>query len=265
MKFKLQLEAFGTGKTIPINYQYEFSSWIYKTIHFGKPEFAAWLHGHGYMDGNKQFKLFTFSQLQPDKYGIKGDRLELQSDPSLLHISFYAEEAVEPFITGLFRSQEFAIGDKVSKVQFRVVSIEKLPEPIWLTSTMTFRAASPVMISKSETGRSGKAQYLSPEDPDYGELFIKNLLAKYLAVMKQKNNSAQVITFGLSNNMKFTLLGKSRSKVIKIKAGTPAETSLKGYLFDFSMNAPVELLKLGYYAGFGEKNSLGFGSCELLR
>lgn len=263
MKFKLSLELYGQSRVLPINYQYEFSSWIYKTIHFGNPQFAEWLHTHGYMDGKKQFKGFTFSQLKPEKYEIKGDRIELQSGRALLYVSFYAEEAVEPFILGLFRNQEFTIGDKKSKVQFRVASIEKLPEPKW-QSSMTFRLASPAIISKKETEMSKNATYLSPDEQGYAELFIKNLLTKYLAVMTQKNRSSQLITLESTPATKFTLIGKPKPKLVKIKVGTPEETLMKGYLFDFTITAPVELIKLGYYAGFGEKNSLGFGCVETL-
>ena len=261
MKFKLTLEIISHSRILPINYTYEFSSWIYKTIHFGNPEFAEWLHNHGYMDGRKQFRLFTFSRLYPEKYSVIGDRIELQGTHAVIYISFYAEEAVEPFIIGLFQNQEFTIGDKISKVQFHVKSIEKLPEPEWLES-MVFRTETPVVMSVKETETSKSAKYLSPEDNVYENYFFKNLVTKHLALMKQQNKLNQQITFGNSSGMKFILLNKPKSKVIKIKAGTPEETSIKGYLFDFSISAPIEIIKLGYYAGFGEKNSLGFGCVE---
>jgi CRISPR-associated endoribonuclease Cas6 len=263
MKFKLTLEPASLSRILPINYQYEFSSWIYKTIHFGDPKFANWLHNQGYMDGKKQFRLFTFSRLIPEKYEIRGDRIELQGNHAIIHISFYAEEAKEPFIIGLFQNQEFAIGDKISKVQFHVKSIEKLPEPEWL-ETMVFRAETPMVISVKETETSKSAKYLSPEDNGYDNYFLKNLITKHLALMKQQNKLNQQITFGNTPGIKFTLLNKPKSKVIKIKAGTSEETSIKGYLFDFSITAPIEIIKLGYYAGFGEKNSLGFGCCEMI-
>lgn len=262
MKFKLTIEPVNYSRILPINYQYEFSSWIYKTIHFGNPKFSEWLHSHGYMDGHKQFRLFTFSRLYPEKYRIQGDRIELQGNYAVIYISFYAEEAVEPFIIGLFRNQEFAIGDKISKVQFLVKSIEKLPEPEWLEQ-MVFRAETPVVISIKETETSKSAKYLSPEENGYNNYFLKNLITKHLALMKQQNKLNQQITFDNSQGIKFTLLNEPKSKVIKIKAGTPEETSIKGYLFDFSISAPIEIIKLGYYAGFGEKNSLGFGCVEV--
>ncbi|RLD54679.1 MAG: CRISPR-associated endoribonuclease Cas6, partial [Bacteroidetes bacterium] len=34
--------------------------------------------------------------------------------------------------------------------------------------------------------------------------------------------------------------------------------------YKFKIKAPKELLRLGYYAGFGEKNSMGFGCCEVV-
>src|SRR6266542_2222171 len=181
MRFYLTFEVLGVNKQLPINYQYELSSWIYKTIHFGNPVFAEWLHSHGYMDGNKQFKLFTFSNLKPEKYTINGDRLELQSHRATIHISFFAHEAATPFITGLFQNQQFSLGDKISNVQFRVNTIEKLPEPQW-SSRMLFRTESPLIISKRESETSRNAKYLSPEESGYGEMFLNNLIAKYDAL-----------------------------------------------------------------------------------
>ena len=262
MRFKLTLDLIGQERFLPINYQYEFSSWIYKTIHFGDPEFAKWLHNFGYMDGYKQFKLFTFSRLYPEKYKVSGDRLELQTNRVLQYISFYANEAVEPFIIGLFKNQEFSLGDQISKVHFRVNNIEKLAEPDWRPS-LNIRAETPIVISVKETETSKFGTYLSPEDSRFGDLVLKNLTTKYLALMTQQTKASQQITFGNSSEMNFSLIGKPKSKLVKIKAGTPNETLLKGYIFDFSITAPVEIIRLGYYGGFGEKNSLGFGYGEL--
>ena len=77
MRFKLTFESKTRNKqpVIPINYQYPVSSWIYKMIHTGNSEFAEWLHSKGYMDQNKQFRLFNFSNLKIHKARAKGDRL----------------------------------------------------------------------------------------------------------------------------------------------------------------------------------------------
>ena len=45
MRFKLAIKFEGKIPVIlPVNYQYPLSAWIYKTIHNGNNEFAAWLH-----------------------------------------------------------------------------------------------------------------------------------------------------------------------------------------------------------------------------
>ena len=126
MRFKLGLHLIGLQRILPINYQYELSSWIYQNIHYGNPEFSEWLHNHGYTHGSKQFRLFPFSNLSIEKYKISGDRIEIVGESCFLDLSFYTEEAVEPFIMGIFKNQEFSLGDKISQVKFHVSSIEKL-------------------------------------------------------------------------------------------------------------------------------------------
>lgn len=260
MRFKLHLQPQGVQKTLPINYQYEASAWIYKTIHNGNPEFAAWLHDHGYTDGKKQFRFFTFSNILAEKYRIKGDRFEILSDICSLHVSFHTDEAAEPFIVGLFKTQEFTIGDHTSKVRFHVLSVEKLLEPIW-KAAMTFRTQSPVVVSIKESDTSPTATYLSPTDLRFADAFFGNLRTRIFAMKKQQGEN-------LSNDpyqhQKFDIAidGKVRSKLVKIKAGTNEETMVRGFLFDFTIIAPIDYLKMGYYAGFGEKGSLGFGCVE---
>ena len=82
MRFKLIIEKFERkdNDLLPINYQYELASWIYKTIHYGNAEFADWLHKHGYMNDKKQFKLFTFSNLLINKIKLIKDRLQIKSN-----------------------------------------------------------------------------------------------------------------------------------------------------------------------------------------
>jgi CRISPR-associated endoribonuclease Cas6 len=79
MKFKLSFQISGKNNIVPINYQYELSAWIYKTLNSGNSEFADWLHNHGYSTGKKIFKLFAFSKIKPGKYKIVKDRMEIAS------------------------------------------------------------------------------------------------------------------------------------------------------------------------------------------
>jgi CRISPR-associated endoribonuclease Cas6 len=59
-------------------------------------------------------------------------------------------------------------------------------------------------------------------------------------------------------------LSQPRQKGITVKMGTPQQSKLVGYHYNFKIKDDRELLRMGYYCGFGEKNSMGFGCCEIL-
>jgi CRISPR-associated endoribonuclease Cas6 len=274
MRFKLTLESpFQQQNLLPLNYQYELSSWIYRTLNYGSEEFAEWLHREGYKNDYKNFKLFTFSNLIIPKYQIKGDRMQIDSRINELFVSFYPIESLEYFVSGLFKNQQFNIGDKKTKAAFTVNNVEKLPEQEF-NSTMEFKALSPILISYKNTENQKYAEYKHPEDKNYGDLLVKNLVEKYNAFYATETNPAspaadrtgRVEPMDPDNlDYEFTPLSKPKSRLITIKSGTKQESKLRGYLYKFHLKAPAELIRLGYYAGFGEKNSLGFGCGEIVR
>ncbi len=267
MRFRLLLNVNSNGsrKTqIPINYQYELSSWIYQTINQSDGEFSKWLHNTGHTRQNRKFKLFTFSQLVPVKYAVEGDRLTLLSEQVALTVSFYLPKAVEHFITGLFRKQKFQLGDRVSSVDFGVSQVEKLSD-VDFNNEMTYRAISPVIISANDAENSRHARYLSPVEEKFSELMAGNLVNKYVALAENGLTEVRNIDEYINGAIRMELKGQPRQKLVKIKAGTTEQVFLKGYLFEFRFTAPVELMRIGYYGGFGEKNSLGFGCCEVVK
>lgn len=262
MRFRLTFRMNGDRNcdSIPISYQYPISAWIYKMINEGDPVFSGWLHDQGYIMGNKSYKLFTFSRLQIPKkqFVIKGDRMILKSGEIILYLSFLMESAAEPFILGLFRNQEMIIGNKTGRATFSVKLIERLADPDF-RETMNFRLLSPIVINRYD-GNHGK--YLSPGDPDFAQLFFSNLICKFTATALFRKKSLNPDEIGKAVLMSFKLLSEPKSKLVQIKEGTPQATNIRGFLCDFQVTAPVELVKTGYDAGFGEKNSLGFGYAE---
>jgi CRISPR-associated endoribonuclease Cas6 len=121
---------------------------------------------------------------------------------------------------------------------------------------MRFRALSPICISEP-VERNGKltSQYLSPNDAGYEKRFFDNLREKYLSA----NEGVKELT----GNCKLTILSTPKSKLITIKQGTPAESKVRGYQYDFEIEAPKELMEVGYYTGFGSMNSMGFGLTKI--
>lgn len=237
---------------LPINYQYLISSWIYSVLYKSNKEFATWLHTRGYRLDSKKYKNFCFSMLQPNQYKIhtREKVLELVLGPTELVVSFNLSEGTQHMMEGLFsdnqmelRSGHFKMSGMVSKVNIR-------PRPTFIED-MNFTTATPICISANQKGQE-YADYLHPHDDKYADHFASNLVDKANAFYGYKEyNTSQV---------KFTLLpGRIRSKLWRIKG-----IDVKGYLFQFNLQAPAELIELGYYSGFGVQNSsLGMGMCEI--
>lgn len=246
---------------LPLNYQYEFSSWIYRTLAQASPEFAAWLHEHGYsLEGHKRFKFFTFSRLQlhsPFRIDKAAQAIVLTSGRAGLTLSFLLDETLGHFISGLFQQQRFGIGNaRFPAVDFEVQSVEMLPRPAF-EPVMRFRALSPVCVSASEVGNP-HPQYRSPEAPDYAELLFRNLQEKLLTANHYAPSPGSRIAVP-DAALRFRLLSQPQKNGITLKTGTPQETKVIGYTYDFELSAPPAWMELGYYAGFGVENAQGFG------
>lgn len=257
MRFKLTLIPIDEA-VIPINYQYELSAWIYNLINKSDSRFGRWLHETGYTkNGVKKFRLFTFSNLQIGHLKVHADRMEIFSEKVYLHLSFFPVEIPAVFISGLFSEQRFVLGDKYSRARFDVKMVEKLPEPAF-SGEMSFKCLSPLLVSDSIDGNN--AQYLAPDAPNYALQLKKNLLNKIVAYNEHHNTDLAVPQ---DFDFEFEPNGKARSRLVTIKAHTRDQSKLRGYIFNFKLKAPPEIMRIGYYAGFGEKNALGFGCVEI--
>lgn len=256
MRFKLTLDRADHQRFIPINYQYELSSAIYRVIERGSKDFSTFLHEVGYRLGNRPFRLFTFSRVFLDKQRVHVNqgRIEHLGVKAVLYVSFLIDQAAEEFIKGLFLGQQFFLGDQISGVNYEVSKIEAAT-PVHFQRNMHYRCLSPILIKEKRAG--GGENYLDPSHPRYGELVVQNLISKWaaqaMAGVEQRGVSFQDLDY------QFELIGKVYKNGVVIKQMTPQESKLIGYSFEFILDAPEELHEIGYFSGFGHLNSQGFG------
>ncbi|MDA3880743.1 MAG: CRISPR-associated endoribonuclease Cas6 [Prolixibacteraceae bacterium] len=254
MKFKITLKRKRQQKILPVDYQYYIGAWIYKVIGRADSGFASFLHSHGYKFGNKQFKLFCYSPLDFGRAKLWKEKslFELDSETARLQVSFCLPYAAERFIIGLFNHQKVYIGDKFNGIDFTVGQIERLPEPA-ICETMKYRAKSAVVVSiKNENDKYAK--YLSPNDENYSQLLKNNL---------QQKNEVFGSNTALLHNFDFKINNTPKSKLITVKPYTPQQSKIRGFVYDFTLTAPPEIHELILNSGLGEKNSTGFGWCEV--
>jgi len=257
----LRVNARKFGRLLPLNYQYEMSAAIYKTLSSCSEDFAAWLHDNGFKtDEGKQFKLFTFSRFNIPSFRIikQSNQLELLSDQVFWQISFLPENSTQTFIGGVFENHVFEIGNRDSRVQFEVANIEILPHPEF-KETMCYKALSPISVSfRDERGRDCYPR-TSEEfaNADWvKERLLVNLLDKYSAFYGEDYQGESFLDF--------SVLTEPKSSLVTIKSGTYAETKVRGFMCQLALNTPPELQRIAYESGLGELNSQGFGCLEIM-
>lgn len=255
MELRLTMSLCG-GDTIPVNYQYPLSSWIYRVISEADAGYGDFLHGSGFKHDGKRFKMFTFSQLDARPYRIFGNRMRLLGKEISLALRFAVDSSMEHFLKGLFLQQRLSLGDRHNRVDLEVTRVETLAPPIF-RDIMRYRCLSPICVSRTRPDRS--AEYMTPEMPVFGEMLMRNLVHKSAALVPVGGAVP-----GEFPDFRYRLLNTPRKKGIHIKDHSEGHTQVIGYLFHFELTAPVELHELGYEAGFGEKNSMGFGCVEVV-
>lgn len=254
MRFKISLsiDQHPFGNRLPFNYQYELSAVIYKILANADQSFAEWLHDNGFVADKKIFKLFSFSRLQIPQYRTEGSFMKILSETAEWYLSFLPERSTQEFIQGVFREQQFELGNRQARIRCRVQSIEMLPLPQF-TEQMSFRTLSPMCVTLKR--ENGTDEYVAPDHPMAKELIRQNLLEKYKA---STGNDFPDNDFAFD----FKVTSQPRSSLVTIKADTPQESKVRGYNCRFQLTAPEELMRIAYDCGIGSKNSLGFGMVE---
>lgn len=257
MKFKLTLKIDRKhGDLLPFNYQYEQSAVIYRILAHADTQYASWLHENGYqLNRSKRFKLFCYSPFIFEKVRPlpKEGCLDIIGERTTWYISFIPEKSTSEFIQGIFAHQSFTIGNKKYRVAFDVVGVEAMPMPP-LFEEMTFQALSPICVKQHE---NDNIQYLPPDNPKFALGILKGLLARLESIHGQPfNMEDKEFSFELTDN-------KVKSKLITIKANTPYESRVRGYLCSFRLKAPLELMKIACEGGIGELCSQGFGFIKM--
>lgn len=258
MRFRLSLSTIG-GALVPFNYQYPLSSAIYKIIQRADEKFAAFLHNTGYGEGHKSFKLFTFSDIQTP-FIRKGDRMQLVTGNAELTICFYLPQAAENFIKGLFMNQQLEIADRMSKTVFIVTGVESLLSAIPDDGCVVLQPLSPLVVGRKN--ERGHYDYRSPVDKDFAECLYYNWMEKCTAVglpvdagYEEPEINIDVLFFN----------HPPQQRLITIKAGTEAETKIRGYTkFRLKISAPREMMEVVLGAGLGLNNAMGMGCVGMI-
>lgn len=173
--------------TIPFNYQYILSAWVYSLIGKADHDFAGFLHGEGYAaeaeEDSRRFKFFTFSYLRFPQGTWKPQSGGMEISPCRcieLDLAFYIDQGLEAFVTGLFREQRLRFHP--TGAELTVERVETRPVVVG-AATVELKTLSPIVVSRLPDPAKGEQQpqYLPPSDPHYAQYFLRNLTGRYHA------------------------------------------------------------------------------------
>jgi len=265
MRLSIKLKAFRSD-LLPANYNYPITAIVYNLLKLGSAEFAEFLHNKGYASEGKNFKLFTFA-LRIEKYRYENDSIRLLSPYiTLLVSSPLDKEFVKNFIIGTLEKQMVKIRYDGYFSTFEIIQMETVPEPAFYTN-MKFKLLSPIILStKIETDGKTRQHYFRYYDDmhEINRVFNKNLERKYEALHKNKYVGKGIKLNWDNEYINRATDEKKITRLIRIKAKDVPEVSYKGNLLPFYLEGDIELIKIGYQCGFGEKNSMGFGMAEVI-
>lgn len=254
MRLKLFLRLLGPRNRLNFNYAYYLSSWMYKVLAQGDQAFATWLHDQGYRLEGRQFRLFSFSQLDARPFSIQGNCLQFNGPGAWLELGFCVHEAAGHFLQGLFEQQTFTLGDVQQRVEFQVESVEILPTPTFTDDWQQCRALGPICASLTR-GPGEPVEYLAPDHPCYVDRLHQNLHSKWLSYQQTLGLPATEPEGGFD----LRVTSRPQSRLIAIAPGTERETKVRGFLYDFELRCPAPWKRFLWQTGLGEKNSMGFG------
>jgi CRISPR-associated endoribonuclease Cas6 len=228
-------EPFG----IPFNHQHYLQGLIYRRVQRVNPDLSLRLHNP------KVPKLFTYSLFMAEKRKLTEDRSSLIGyGKGFFYFSTAVPEIAEAFIGGLLQDPEVELW----KERFTVEEVKALAEPARLNGRK-FVTLSPIAVTTKRIQFGKLRSYdLSPREPEFYELVKENLREKYVLIYGSKP----------SEDFEMRVLN-AKPKRFEVKPGI---FQIAWHLV-FRAYGDEGLIRAGYLAGFGEKNSIGFGMVKV--
>lgn len=235
MRAKISLRGKGL---IPFNYNLALAGAVYGPIKRVDPDLAYSIHS------STGFKFFTFSWLQIPQGKTSKNGISIDGDAHFF-VSSPVREIISAFVEGILERPAVRMGD----TKLHVETVEVLLQPQF-NGTTVFSTLSPIIVRTGEEENGHlRVVDLYPTDPKFYQNLQSNLIKKYEKLYNEEKA-----------NINFSKPSFTKPVRIKIR-----NTFHRANHMTFEAFGDIELLKLGYEAGFGGKNSMGFGMVQLAR
>ncbi len=229
---------------LPIGYNYMVQAMIYNQL---DEEVADFLHEEGFRKGKRSYRLFTFSRLRGNyELDRRNGQIKFNGPVKLVVSSPYSEFS-NSIGHSILSSKTIRIGSNELEVKELAVEKETVNN-----NEIKIKTMSPVTTYSTLFRRDGRkfTHYFNPREDEFSNIISNNLKNKYKAFyMKEPPEK----------NVEIKPIGRSKMSIVNYKGFI-----IKGYMGQFYMRGPKELLQMGVDAGIGGKNSQGLGCIKIV-
>ncbi len=226
---------------LPINYHHILQAIIFSQISFNE-EYSSFLHDEGFFQGNRRFKMFTFSELS-GKYEIVEKRILFRD-----MVTFEVRSPDVRFIRILqdgFQKNGIAYGNtRISEIRTLLKDQTIEQEEVFI------KMLTPICVYSTDPFTK-KTFFYRPGDSCFSNQVEQNFIRKYQAYYGVKPES------GIS------------LQPIEVSYGDKCVTKYKNFYISgwkgiYRLSGERKYLDFLYQTGLGSKNSQGFGMFKLI-
>lgn len=226
---------------LPINYNHILQAVIYRSLGV-MPDYAQFLHEGGFRRGQRQYKMFQFSQLEGE-YRIEDKKIIFPSEVS------FEVRSPEPLLIRLLGDSIWNQGITFGNHVYQDVQLELYDYTVEKKSLL-IKMKSPLTVYSTDIA-SEKTHYFGPDEPLFYEKINDNFFRKYQAYYGVAPTSDIHLEFcGNKEPKKMT----TRYKGIYVIA----------WYGIYKLMGERKYLDFLYQVGLGTKNAQGFGMFEIL-
>ena len=227
---------------------FHYTEWLQAAIYHSMGNSVAQVvHDVGFPVENRSLKLFAFSRLL-GKYRANRETLTFHL-PLTLVIASPLKMMIQEFTNSIISRSEFRLGPELlslSKISMDSTELK--------SARIRVHTLSPLSTHSTLTKGDGSSYtvYYHPREREFSQYVTQNLLRKYRAIYGEPwlSQSAPDIHIQPRHDPKMNIVYYK-------------DTVIKGYSGTFDISGPVELLQTGWDAGFGDRNSQGFGLVDV--
>lgn len=241
LRLRLVLEGLGGSLEVPIHYNEVVQGFIYRHL---DPELAGHVHDHGYPEGPRRFKLFTFSRFM-GRWEKAGERLRF-SGPVTLVVASPVPGFAASLASRLLSRETVHLGNQLARLL--ALEAEPIPQP---SGPVRIKLLSPLTVYCTENrGDRRYTRYFSPFEEDFAVQVLRNLERK----VQLWEGHARPLT----GTFRPLRVSEKNLHIVRYKG-----TVIKGWTGIYELHIPPEAFRLAYLSGLGSKNSQGFGCIAL--